>query len=178
MTTHVFVDESKRSDYLLAAAALSSTHARTARGLVRGLLLAGQRRVHMVKERPARQRTILSTLSASGARVVIYRAARGTRPRSRPRPAPRCLERLVADHSGADDTHLVIELDETLLARDRSVLYATSRREGCADRLRYRHERASTEPLLSVPDAVAWAWSQGGDWRRRTNGVVAAVIDV
>lgn len=72
MTTHVFVDESKRSDYLLAAAALSSTHARTARGLVRGLLLAGQRRVHMVKERPARQRTILSTLSASGARVVIY----------------------------------------------------------------------------------------------------------
>jgi hypothetical protein len=176
MTTHVFVDESKRSDYLLAAAALSSTHARTARGLVRGLLLAGQRRVHMVKERPARQRTILSTLSASGARVVIYRAARGPGPDHDRRR--RCLERLVADHSGADDTHLVIELDETLLARDRSVLYATSRREGCADRLRYRHERASTEPLLSVPDAVAWAWSQGGDWRRRTNGVVAAVIDV
>jgi hypothetical protein len=51
-TTHVFVDETKRSDYLLAAATLRSQDLGPTRQALAGLLLKGQSRLHMVKERP------------------------------------------------------------------------------------------------------------------------------
>jgi hypothetical protein len=31
----------------------------------------------------------------------------------------------------------------------------------------YEHLRPFEEPLLWIPDAIAWAWGAGGDWRRR-----------
>lgn len=39
------------------------------------------------------------------------------------------------------------------------------------------HDRTS-EPLLWVPDALAWAYGKGGDWRRRMDGVVRSVVSV
>ena len=41
--------------------------------------------------------------------------------------------------------------------------------------MQYRHEAAAAEELLAVPDAIAWCWAKGGDWRRR---VEALVVDV
>jgi hypothetical protein len=36
-----------------------------------------------------------------------------------------------------------------------------------SDTLRYEHRRAAAEQLLTLPDAIAWCWAKGGDWRRR-----------
>lgn len=60
-TRHVFIDESKRGRYLLVAVAL--TDPETIRRAVTGLILPGQRRLHMVRERDSRRRLILSTRS-------------------------------------------------------------------------------------------------------------------
>lgn len=44
----------------------------------------------------------------------------------------------------------------------------------------YEHATATAEPLLAIPDAIAWAWAwaRGGDWRRRVQPVVERIIRV
>jgi hypothetical protein len=50
---------------------------------------------------------------------------------------------------------------------DTQHLIEFTRAAGCRDTLRYEHRRASAEQLLAIPDAIAWCWANGGDWRRR-----------
>jgi len=61
---------------------------------------------------------------------------------------------------------------------DAQRLIELARAGGCRDRLRYDHLRASAEQLLAVPDAVAWCWACGGEWRRRGDPVVRLVRQV
>lgn len=177
MTTHAFADESKRPHYLVAVARLDQADLAAGRRTIRGLHLAGQRRLHMVKERASRQRAILSTVASLPVTVTIYRAARATATGERERRG-RCLDQVVRDLSTHPRTRLVLERDDTLVHNDRVRLYAATRRHACADRVEYVHETAAVEPLLALPDAVAWAWNQGGDWRRRAAPVVTRVADV
>jgi len=65
----------------------------------------------------------------------------------------------------------------TLVASDRKLLYRATREAGRPD-LRYAHRRAAVEQLLALPDAIAWCWAKGGDWRRRIQPVVAHVREV
>lgn len=177
MTTHAFADESKRPHYLVAVARLDQADLAAGRRTIRGLHLAGQRRLHMVKERASRQRAILSTVASLPVTATIYRAARATATGERERRG-RCLDQVVRDLSTHPRTRLVLERDDTLVHNDRVRLYAATRRDACAGRVEYVHETAAVEPLLALPDAVAWAWNQGGDWRRRAAPVVTRVADV
>lgn len=83
----------------------------------------------------------------------------------------------AADLAGRCD-RLVLESDESQDARDRRDLVDLTRAAGCRDSLRYEHLRAAQEPLLSVPDVVAWSWARGGEWRRRASVLVADVVEV
>lgn len=176
MTTHAFADESKRPAYLVAVARMDHADLATGRRTLRALHLAGQRRLHMVKEHPSRQRLILSTISSMPVAVTIYRARPGSAIHERERRG-HCLDGVIRDLATRPGARLVLERDETTVRTDRARLYAAARREGCPD-LEYVHESAAVEPLLALPDAVAWAWNRGGDWRRRTAPVVDRVSDV
>jgi len=44
--------------------------------------------------------------------------------------------------------------------------------------LEYRHQRAHEEPLLALPDVVAWCWVRSGDWRRRIGPILADVRQI
>lgn len=67
---------------------------------------------------------------------------------------------------------LILEQDDTLLSWDNQHLIYYTRAAGCRDTLRYEHRRAATEQLLALPDAIAWCWAKGGDWRRRISPAV------
>ena len=54
MSTHAFVDESKRRGLLVAAAVLHPRDLAPARTALRHLCLPGQSRLHFTKERPDR----------------------------------------------------------------------------------------------------------------------------
>lgn len=67
---------------------------------------------------------------------------------------------------------LVIERDDSVVERDRQVLFAHLARhdeDGC---IRYRHVGRHEEPLMWIADAVAWSVARGGEWRRRVSGRV------
>jgi hypothetical protein len=146
------------------------------RKLLRGLILPGQRRLHMKDESDPRKRSIAALIDRTNIQATIYDADRRYRTERDRREA--CLRRLVADAAEHGDSMLILEQDDTLIAWDRKVLYQAARHTGCTDTFRYEHHRAGTELLLVLPDAIAWCWAKGGDWRRRVNSVVQHVHEV
>ena len=174
-TRHLFVDETKHRDYLLVAAVVVPGNLIATRRMIRELLLPGQRRLHMKDESDPRRRVIASAVVASGVRATVYDAGRRYRTERDRRRA--CLHRLVADAVGGN-TMLVLEQDDTLLSWDKQCLIEATRDTGQHDSLRYAHRRPTAEHLLALPDAIAWCWAKGGDWRRRIAPVVTAVCEV
>ncbi|RBY76805.1 hypothetical protein DQ238_16200 [Geodermatophilus sp. TF02-6] len=175
-TRHLFIDETKHRDYLLVAAVVVPSNLVTTRRMVRELLLPGQRRLHMKDESDPRRRVIASAIADSGVRATVYDAGRRYRTERDRRRA--CLHRLVADIAGGGNTMLVLEQDDTLLSWDNQCLIEATRATGQHDTLRYEHRRPTAEQLLALPDAIAWCWAKGGDWRRRIVPVVTAVCEV
>ncbi|MCF6745210.1 hypothetical protein E9529_13190 [Blastococcus sp. KM273128] len=173
---HVFVDESKRRGYLLAAVAVPVGDLHAVRKVLRDLVLPGQRRLHMKDESDPRRRAIASAIVGCGVRAIVYDAARRHRTDRDRREA--CLRLLVDDAAARGDHALVLEQDDTLVASDRRILYHAARYAGCAETLRYDHRRAGAELLLALPDAVAWCWARGGDWRRRIGPAINGVRQV
>ncbi|WP_205693234.1 hypothetical protein [Cellulomonas sp. IC4_254] len=176
MTVHAYVDESKAGDYLLAATLVDAVRAHGVRQEVRRLALPRQPRIHMKQESDRRRRIILSALADLGVATTVYCAA-GPRSRTQIERRRACLVRLVADVQGACD-RLVLESDETQDARDRRDLLEITRLAGCRESLAYEHRRARQEPLLALPDVVAWCWARGGEWRRRAAPLTAGVVEV
>jgi hypothetical protein len=60
---------------------------------------------------------------------------------------------------------------------DDEVIKAALRRSGTGG-MTYRHATAHEEPLLWLPDAIAWAVGRGGDWRRRAEPLLEKVVDL
>jgi hypothetical protein len=148
VTRHVYVDESKRGGYLLAASMHPTEELAEARSLMRGLVLKGQRRVHMTKESDPRRKVIVATLVKAGIRANVYDAGRGY---GHELDAPQaCLRALVDDIARHPDSMLILKQDDSLLDWDRRCLYAQTRAAGTAS-LRYEHRRAATDQLLGTP---------------------------
>ncbi len=111
-------------------------------------------------------------MAGLGAKVTIYDASALASPRY---ARAACLEAIVADASDIGAHRLVLEQDDSLLRSDQRLLYQQVRKVGCAETLAYEHMRPSAECLLWVPDAVAWCWAKGGDWKRRVRSMVGDV---
>ena len=110
-------------------------------------------------------------------RALVLRGQRRVHMKKESEPRKRaiaCLGALVVDAAHLDNPLLVLEQDDSLLDWDRRQLYALTR-EAQVPLLRYEHRRASVEQLLAIPDAIAWCWAKGGDWRRRIEPAVTTV---
>lgn len=172
---HIFVDETKRRDYLLVAAVTLPAEQRALRAMIRGLTLPGQRRLHMKSESDPRKRMIASAIVDAGVRATVYNAGSSYKNERDRRAA--CLQALVQDAARRRDELLIIEEDQTLRRWDQQRLIELTRAADCQS-LRYEHRTAAQEQLLALPDAIAWCVAKGGDWLRRIDPCVETVIDV
>jgi hypothetical protein len=170
------VDETKRAGYVMAAVALSEPDA--VRKVVRSLVAPGNRRLHMVDERPRHRVSIVDALVGCDIEVSIYDAARRYRTDREARTA--CLAAVVEDLAAVGgDTRLVIEQDRSLVRADRAVVFEAAHRS--AEKgfsLHYDHVSSHEELLLALPDVAAWSWVRSGEWRRRLTPVLAGVRNV
>lgn len=161
MSSYAFIDEStRRGTYMICVATCGQADLTGARRALRGLLLPGQRRLHFATESDRRRRLILSRLGGLSSASVVYVA------RHRDQPAAReaILGRVATDLHGNGVTGLTIESRRGQDHHDRAVIY---RALGPEPPLSYRHAIAAEEPLLWIPDAIAWAFGRGGDWKRQ-----------
>lgn len=173
MGAHIFADESKRHSFVLVAAVISPDDLAPTRRMVNSLRLPQQRRLHFVGERDSRRQHILQTLVAAGVQAVIYNGA-GLGDEKIARDA--AVARLTVDAIRMRAHRLVLELDDSVAAKDRSVIREQLIKAGTPDDLIYEHRRAHQEPLLSIPDAIAWSWSKAGAWRKRIEPLISEVI--
>jgi hypothetical protein len=167
VTTWVYVDESKRSSYLLAAVTVEERTA--ARRAVRGLILPGARRLHMHNESVRRRERIVASLVTMPIRATVYEARSAHRTERDARAA--CLRALVENlmRSGGNGA-VLLERDDGMVRFDAATLYGAiqaGRRAGYGGTLHFDHQRAYEEELLALPDIVAWCWARSGLWRRR-----------
>jgi hypothetical protein len=120
VSSQIYVDESKRRGYLLVASAVVTGDLADIRKMLRGLVLPGQRRLHMKDESDARKRSIATTIAVSGIQATIYDAGRRYRTERERRAS--CLRSLIADIAGQDVAMLVLDQDDTLVSSDRKLL--------------------------------------------------------
>jgi hypothetical protein len=169
----VFVDESKARGYLLAAAVMAPADLSWMRKHLNTLRHPGQRRLHFTTESESRRKAILCGLTDMGVTAVMYDASAYCEEKAARRAA---MSRMVDDVVGMNSTLLVIERDDSLVATDCRTIRDRLIRAGYEDTLRYEHLRAHEECLLAIPDAIAWCWARGGEWRRRVLPLVTDVI--
>lgn len=173
---YIYVDETKQRDYLLVASVHVSTDLAALRGLVRGLLLPGQRYLHMKDEKDGRKRTIARAFVDAGVQATVYRAGATYRNERQRRAA--CLYALVEDHAAVGGARIVLDEDETMVRFDNQRLIEYTRAAGCRDTLHYEHKRSHSDALLAIPDAIAWCWAKGGQWRTLISPAVTTTREV
>jgi hypothetical protein len=161
MPIHVFVDESKARGLVLAAAACRADEVTAYRKELRGLLLPGQERLHFNHESTARRRKIIGLIGQLDLSIGIYQVARDDKAGRQA-----CLQAVVRDIAGTAH-RLIIERDESTYDFDKRTLTAAFCRYGCRETLRFELLEPKADPLLWIPDAVAWCWVRGGTWRQR-----------
>jgi hypothetical protein len=174
LSVHVFCDESKAGGYRLAAVAIEAADLSGLRSLVAGFRLPRQRRVHFTAERDGRRKQFISMLTAAQVRTVIYDAP-GHRSEKTARPA--VVTQLADDVAAVGAARLVLEKDDSTVASNRQIIKERLAKAG-NDSLRYDHQRAHEECLLSLPDAVVWCWSKGGAWRTLIMPIIDDVVMV
>ncbi|WP_446211672.1 hypothetical protein [Micromonospora sp. IBSANI012] len=175
MVLHVFADETKERGLLLAAASVDQGELVAARQAVNRLTMRGQRSIHFCKERNERRRQIIAAMRRVNTSVVIYDA---TAHRDQKAAREACLRALVTDSAKAAAERLVLELDDSRRAADARVLTQEIRLAGMPGQLRYDHLRAHEECLLAIPDAVAWSWAKGGEWRAMVRPMISQIQEV
>lgn len=124
-----------------------------------GLLMPRERRIHFTKESSARRRKILAAIAEFGLVARLYQADKNDIAARRT-----CLAALVHDIAASAE-RLVIERDESTVTVDKQALFHAARRHECSDSLQYELLAAHADPMLWIPDAVAWSWVKGGEWR-------------
>lgn len=156
MVATAYVDESRRGDaYLLAAVVVPDVaRSRLRRQMRQQLLLPGERTFHMATERQARRRQAINWLPRELRYFVVTTSVRkdGTEQGAR----RSCLHGLVRIAlEGELGPQLILESrDDARDAWDRRQLRELLGRSAV---VRYEHQSARAEPLLWLPDILAWA---------------------
>ncbi|MEV0158392.1 hypothetical protein AB0H57_32600 [Micromonospora sp. NPDC050686] len=167
---HVFVDESRRARYMVAAAIVPMTDLAGMRASLKGLRLPGQQRIHFRKESDRQRRRILSQVVRLSPTVWIFEAPG---PEEVARAA--CLTAMVDDLTVLRPQHLILESRGDHRDRvDRRIIRAALEKSDHG--VQYRHLEGRHEPLLWIPDVVAWAHGAGGEWSRRARPLVRKTL--
>lgn len=178
MGTHFFIDETKAKGYVVVAVACPDASLAAARRAIGRLVLPGQRSIHMKHESSRRRAQIADSVAGLrdvGIGAIVVDAGRGPSPEyvRRDRALRAVVERAATSHAAV----LVLDLDHTLVARDARTLSDACRTTGVGT-ITYSHQALSQQPLLALPDVVAWCWARGGSWRRAVSALISSTIQV
>ena len=178
MGTHLFIDETKAKSYVVVAVVCPDEALNPARRSVGRLVLRGQRTIHMKNESDRRRAQIAEAvcgLSDHGITAHVLDAGRG--PESELLRRERALRAVVLLAAKQSPSSIVLDLDQTLVARDARTL-SSAIGEVAEPSITYSHDVSRSQPLLALPDAIAWCWARNRNWRRQIAPIISNVRDV
>lgn len=176
MSWQAYADESVRGRaYMMCLTMVSSSKVKDVRRNLRALASPRQRRVHFVKESDSHRRRILREMAGLDTTSVIYVVEHQHQLAAR----EAILRSIVNDVVKDRVSRLVLESRAGQDRRDRSII-ARAIGSGLGTPLDYAHHVAHDEPLLWIPDALAWSWGRGGHWRKSVDelGLVVKVEEI
>lgn len=166
-TDALYVDESKKSDYLLIAVSVPQQHLSHIKKVLKSLLLPGQKRIHMKNEKDSRRRMIVRNILTHmprDFRVTVYCCPKNAGYKQI-KMRKLCIENM-AWHQKDSTSTIILESDATMDRQDKQQLYNLfSNMQNPVPR--YMHKRAEEDILLCLPDIIGWCIQRGGDWRQR-----------
>ena len=154
---HDFVDGSSGGVYLLAAAITEPDRENEVRERLRNLLMGKSRRLHWRDEGALRRRDIAAAIASCQVRHLVV-VGRPLDARKQERARRLCLEALLIELHRWGVTRVVVEGRKAAQdTRDRRMVDAVRSKGLISREVRLEFLRASDEPLLWIPDAVAGA---------------------
>lgn len=141
---------------------------------MRDQLPPGTRRLHFVKENDANRRRAFAAVASLDLEHLIVEGPPARRHKDQRVEALGVVVFWALDR-GVE--RIVLERDENSVALDLRVMRDALREAGRPDAIEYLHLPAPSEPLLWIPDAVVWAWSRGGEWRKRAESLRLTTLD-
>lgn len=173
MTHQIFVDESLRpQSYFLVSVAIASNLIERLRHEMRNTLPNHGKQFHMYKETTATKKRALSFVAQLDLKFTIVSNYRTEL--SKVQARSECITKLcsleliqTASFLTFDSTNSW-EIDRRILksAAQSSAYYFPT----------YRHVSSKSEPLLWLPDIVAWSWGRGSDWKSLISHLVHEII--
>lgn len=172
MPSEVFADETMARGMAMVAVAVDCTRLDSSRRALRGLLNKNQLRLHFKTESDKARRRALDVISTLGVTAAVHDA---TTVKGGKEARGACLKSILRDVVECRHRRLVIELDESHHVYDLRVLQEEDHRLGRPPGLSYVHMQAAQEPLLGLPDAIAWCWARGGQWAKLVDPMIAEI---
>jgi hypothetical protein len=129
----------------------------------------------MTKEGSSRRRRILSEVQSLDVEALLFEAKVGGRSQRSARDD--CLRVIVPDLIRRNVGRLTVESCDQDRADVRVISDAVAK-EDAHRRFHYLHAAPASEPLLWLPDILAWAYGAGGDWYRRAANLVSSVTKI
>lgn len=170
----LFVDESKAKGHTMVAALIVQGDVGSLRKQVKSLVLPGQRRIHFTKESDSRKKAILSSLTKLGVKAHVFHCVSKNQALSR----EACLTALVAHAVEMSCKAIVLERDESIEQSDRRILFREVQRQSPTEAIGYDLIAPHLEPLLWIPDAIAWSFTKGKEWKPRVQPLISASTNV
>jgi hypothetical protein len=169
MQRHAFADESRRGPlYLVTAVTIPVAALDAARRVVAAVAQRGSKRTHLSAEGASRRRQILADYGRVGPGIEAHVAVATYECGDDQAPRNRCLSALVGTCRDLDVVRLTLDTRHPDRDRlDRQAIAAALRATPFS--LDYVHRGSRDEPLLSLPDAIGWAWVRAVGGGRRSN---------
>jgi hypothetical protein len=170
----LYCDETKEKGFQLVAAQIPCGAVTQVRGTVTGLHLPRQVRLHFTSESPQRRRQIISTFASLGnVTAVIYDASsHGDGKAGR----DAAVTEMALRAARIPARRITLERDDSAVEQDMAIIRTQLTVAGVEDVVGVDHLRAREEPLLAIPDAIAWCWAKGGEWRKLADPLIADVV--
>jgi hypothetical protein len=156
------VDESKSKKFIMAAVQIDSAEAPRARKVLSGLRLKGQQHIHFANEGPSRRRRILSEIT----KIDLHCTFLVTDQKDEKQGRQNCLNELIETLIRSEEYLIILDYDENHIVSDKQVIRSALEKRGLTSLVTYRHERSRSQPLLWLPDILAWTLARSGEWSK------------
>lgn len=174
MALNCYIDESIRGEYILCVVYVKADQLNTIRHQVKNLRHPNRASIHIQEESKSTQNSIRRQISTISCRAQIFTASTRNQPISVARTTT--LRRAVLHSSRLEVNLITLDASNSLL-RDRKNINDIA----ASHNIRvphYRHMNSRHEPLLWLPDIVAWCYGRGGVWKEAVDPLIDEVIEL
>lgn len=174
MPFNTYIDESARNSYLLVGVNVDLSQIHNIRQSMRDLRTRDSLHIHMYRESRGRQEHILQVVSKLdvSAWVVSVSSATAKDPEAR-NLAVKEIANVKSVHQSKLITFDYINRHRSDNAILRNIAHGVDYQFP-----HYRHMNSRHEPLLWLPDIIAWCYGRGGSWREAVEPLVEEVIEL